>query len=506
MISRQIVGWGLVLVCVGWPQTLLAEMEETPVASIELEREVHFVSPDEANVIVPPGFYTVEATDNGLQLVHGLLPDEGGDVFLLRTKPGTHQESEESPIARSLGIGEDAHYLSLLLPDGQSLVAIGSYSGVRPRGAGWLERLSQKAEKALVAAKGKYEEVTEWNRLCKKRYTKANAINTCCTNKYQKCKRVCRKKGKQRVSCQQQCETLNEGCWIRRDPNPNWMVNYCGNTKNQRRKGMSVCCQRMEKRCKQSCQAFPKSGRDEFCGRCTKAANLCQSNTREEFFEEGDTIEVKRNPRSTKIFTFLDKRWKSKKEIYADERAGYAILTNQLLKPAHKVAKTLADFTKNPLRPDDAEGAAKEIGKMLKDFIKNPGSWPLHLGKATLAGMLDSFLAHEAGGISRERMVMYTHFAEGVVSVLDPSLKPKVNRPGYDAFIQMGIKAVNSFTHLERYQLAIALIRQYCHSHGLNSCSTEEQLSLSYHKKNWDSSTFLRGMQREYQRGRWAWR
>ena len=104
MISRQIVSWGLVLVCVGWPQTLLAEMEETPVTSIEFEREVHFVTPDEGNVMVSPGFYTVEAAENGLQLTHGLLPDEGTEVFLLQTKPGTHDEPLDGPIARSIAV------------------------------------------------------------------------------------------------------------------------------------------------------------------------------------------------------------------------------------------------------------------------------------------------------------------------------------------------------------------------------------------------------------------
>ena len=72
---KHMLPFGLVLVFVGLPQALLAELEETPVASIELERAVHFLTPEEATVVVPPGFYTVEATENGLQLVHGLLPD-----------------------------------------------------------------------------------------------------------------------------------------------------------------------------------------------------------------------------------------------------------------------------------------------------------------------------------------------------------------------------------------------------------------------------------------------
>lgn len=308
MISRHMMGVALVFVFVfvGWPQTLLAELEETPVASIELEKEVHFLTPDEATVVVPSGYYTVEAEKNGLQLTRGLLPDEGGEAFLLQAKPGTHEEQLDGPIARSTAVEEDAHYLTLLLPDGQSLEVIGSYSGVWPRGASWWERARQKAKNSLVAVKDKYEEVPEWNRLCKKRSSKVNDINNCCASKYTSCKRVCRKKGKQRVSCQRQCETLNEGCWIRRDANPNWMVNYCGKTQNQRRartNSRAACCQKMEIRCKKSCQSFPLSGREEICGRCTEAANLCQSNTREEFFEEGDTIAVK--PPREEVF-----RWK----------------------------------------------------------------------------------------------------------------------------------------------------------------------------------------------------
>ena len=97
MISRQIIGWGLVLVFVGWSQALRAELEETSVASIELEKEVHFLTPEEATVVVPPGFYTVEAEENGLQLTHGLLPDEGGEAYLLQAKPGTHEEPVDGP-------------------------------------------------------------------------------------------------------------------------------------------------------------------------------------------------------------------------------------------------------------------------------------------------------------------------------------------------------------------------------------------------------------------------
>jgi len=282
MISRHMIGLALVFVFVGCPQTLLAELAETPVASIELERAVHFLTPEEATVVVPPGFYTVEATENGLQLTHGLLPDEGGEAFLLQAKPGTHEEQLDGPIARSIAVEEDAHYLSLLLPDGQSLEVIGSYSGVRPRGEGRFNKFSRKARKKLAAVLSRLEEGLAWNKLCSNRYAKVNDINNCCASKYNSCKRVCRKKGKQRVSCQQQCETLNEGCWIRREAKPNWMLNYCRKKQNQqksRTKNRTHCCQIMQKKCERSCQAFPKSGRSEICGRCLLGGLNCRTNT-----------------------------------------------------------------------------------------------------------------------------------------------------------------------------------------------------------------------------------
>jgi hypothetical protein len=257
----------------------------------------------------------------------------------------------------------------------------------------------------------------------------------------------------------------------------------------------------METRCNKSCQAFPKSGRAEVCGRCTKAATLCRNNTQVFDFEKGDTIEVKPGPRSAKSFTFVNKRFKSEKMIRDDERAGFAILRNQLLKPAHEVVKTIADFTKNPLRPDSTDDAIEEIIELLK----NIKSWPQALAKATIGGLLDVFIANEAKKVAHARFVMYTHFAEGVVSVLDPSFKPKASRR-YGAFAKMGIKAANSLSDFERYQLTIALIRQYCHSFGLGSCTTSKQFSLPYHKEKWNSSVFLRGMQREYQRNKWSLR
>ena len=515
MIWKHVWLFVVIPVLVGLPQPLFAEIEETSVPSIELERAVHFMTPEEVDVIVPPGFYAVEATENGLQLVRGFLPDEVGETFFIQAKPGTHEKPLGEPIARSIAVEEDAHYLTLLLPDGRSLEVIGSYSGVRLRGAGWFKRFSRKAKSKLAAVKNRLKVVKGWNRQCKKRYTKTNDVNNCCASKYNSCKRVCRKKSKQRISCQRKCETFNESCWIKKAAKPHWMGNYCRSTKNQRKvqtKNQKACCQKMKTRCKQSCRSFPKSGRAEFCGRCKKAATLCLNGRPETLNVKETPIKTSPGPLTTNFYHFLEDRWgkktRYKNQLAAsmtklDEEEGLAILRSRLLKPAHKAVKTLADFTKNPLRPNSVKEAKKELKKVWKAAKTGDAlaGWPLALGKSTLAGILDVFIANEAKNVAHNRRVMYRLFSEGVVSVLDPSFNPEANSQ-YDAFIKMGIGAAKSFTDLdlEKYQVAMALIRQSCHRGMGGYCPFD----LNWYKNHWDSSTFLEGMKNEYLRNEWS--
>lgn len=109
-----------------------AEVSEDPTA-ITLVRPVHFLAPDGSDVFVQPGIYRVESADPGLQLI----PAEG-NARLLGAEAGTHDEEVKAPLAVSLASEEeefkDLHLVMLLLPGGQSLEAVGSYSGVRERG------------------------------------------------------------------------------------------------------------------------------------------------------------------------------------------------------------------------------------------------------------------------------------------------------------------------------------------------------------------------------------
>jgi hypothetical protein len=109
------------------------EMISDPM-KVYLDTPVHFQAPDGSDIVPPVGTYTVEAADQWIRLV----PGERRDAILLEATKNTHEGGLEIPVALSLpgAAGEEAdlHYVVLLLPDGNSLQALGTYSGLRPRG------------------------------------------------------------------------------------------------------------------------------------------------------------------------------------------------------------------------------------------------------------------------------------------------------------------------------------------------------------------------------------
>lgn len=118
--------------------TLLVVSATTlPAATVELAQAVHFIAPSGDDVVLEASTYTVEPAEQWIRLI-----PEGGsrtDAILLAADVTSPNQSlpEVTPSsiqARSFSTGEDEHYLVLLLPNGQSWVAKGSYSGVRTRG------------------------------------------------------------------------------------------------------------------------------------------------------------------------------------------------------------------------------------------------------------------------------------------------------------------------------------------------------------------------------------
>jgi hypothetical protein len=120
--------------------------------TITLEQPVHFIGTDGSEVVANPGEYSVEAAQEWLRLIPGT---ERRDALLVEAQPGTHEVKVEIPIVLSTPGSEpdelDVHVVQLLNPDGTSMVASGTYSGIQSRG------LFDAAKKAAAQARARAE-------------------------------------------------------------------------------------------------------------------------------------------------------------------------------------------------------------------------------------------------------------------------------------------------------------------------------------------------------------
>lgn len=101
--------------------------------TIDIEKAVYFLSPGEDIILVEPGTYVTEATEEWLRLIP--QGDECNQALLLAAQAVTHTESLDAPRTLSFGGEHDIHMVALFLPDGSGLWVTGSYSGIRPRSA-----------------------------------------------------------------------------------------------------------------------------------------------------------------------------------------------------------------------------------------------------------------------------------------------------------------------------------------------------------------------------------
>ncbi|MCZ6624276.1 MAG: hypothetical protein O7B35_08625 [Deltaproteobacteria bacterium] len=103
--------------------------------TITLDQAVHFIGTDGSDAVADPGDYSVEAAQEWLRLIPGT---ERRDALLIEAQPGTHEVKVEIPIVISTPGTEpdelDLHIVQLLNPDGTSMVAYGTYSGIQSRG------------------------------------------------------------------------------------------------------------------------------------------------------------------------------------------------------------------------------------------------------------------------------------------------------------------------------------------------------------------------------------
>ncbi len=115
---------------------LLARASDPDEATqMTLDQSVYFTGTDGSVVIANPGIYSVEVAQEWLKLIPG---QQRRDALLVETERGTHEVNIGIPIVLSTPGGEpdemDVHVVQWLNPDGTSLVATGTYSGIQSRG------------------------------------------------------------------------------------------------------------------------------------------------------------------------------------------------------------------------------------------------------------------------------------------------------------------------------------------------------------------------------------
>ena len=107
---------------------------ENPLTSISFETPVHFLSPDGSPLVTDSPTFSVEAAEGWIRL----NPGNPQDALLIEARQGSHELEISDALALSVPDIEDPqhdrHHLLLLLPDGKSLEATGTYSGIQPRG------------------------------------------------------------------------------------------------------------------------------------------------------------------------------------------------------------------------------------------------------------------------------------------------------------------------------------------------------------------------------------
>lgn len=124
--------------------------------TMTIDQPVHFIGTDGSDVVANPGNYSVEAAQEWLWLIPGT---ERRDALLIEAQPGTHEVKVEIPIVISTPGTEpdelDIYVVQFLNPDGTSLVATGTYSGIQSRG--FLANKKKAADAAAARARATAE-------------------------------------------------------------------------------------------------------------------------------------------------------------------------------------------------------------------------------------------------------------------------------------------------------------------------------------------------------------
>ena len=135
MIHRALQPVFFLLIFLCGVQVVWSETSHTSsIATIEFTQPLHFLGVDGTDVVIQPGTYQVEAAEAWLKLV-----PEGksrSTSVLLEAIRGPHEEEVIEPIVRTISDPDrpDVLHVALLMPDGVGMEAVGTVTGIRPRG------------------------------------------------------------------------------------------------------------------------------------------------------------------------------------------------------------------------------------------------------------------------------------------------------------------------------------------------------------------------------------
>jgi len=132
----------------GSMEPTVEDLEFIDPALVTFSQLVHFTATDGSPVVVQPGTYRAEASEKAIRLISD---KDSHTTLVIEAQQGTNDTEIDDFLALSFpGTTPkelDFHYLMLLLPNGQSLEATGSYSGIQTRG--WLKNTFNKAKKTV---------------------------------------------------------------------------------------------------------------------------------------------------------------------------------------------------------------------------------------------------------------------------------------------------------------------------------------------------------------------
>jgi hypothetical protein len=102
--------------------------------TITIDQPVYFSKPDGIDVIAATGIYRILLDEGGRMRLIPIKNNKKKEAFLVQAVQTNHRDKIPSPVALYIPDEENIPHIVLLLPGGNGLEAVGSYSEVRARG------------------------------------------------------------------------------------------------------------------------------------------------------------------------------------------------------------------------------------------------------------------------------------------------------------------------------------------------------------------------------------